>query len=279
MIPLRNFLNTQPSLATEEAAILLLYPLTCALGQLVYLTGPTASYFANKRNIFNILLVKNGWFWTTLASLALLAYKLGLTKSVEVIRDDNGNSEGQYRDVDNNENEENGNDENEGNSDESSVNNAPAGVTVKVEHIGAVRPFLIRYAIATAGFFLFTQWCFGLPLMDKIFVWTGGSCLDTPGHSHVPSSSKCRVAGGNWSGGFDPSGHAFLLTLSSLYLWFELLPLMRQEKRFPLLFKLVLGLLVLWWWMFLMTCVYFHSFAEKLGGMLPAYFVCLLYLR
>ena len=66
-----------------ESLLLAVYPATLVLGSLFSLLDPSAratyynassqahaqppSYFAEKRNIFNVLFVKIGWFWVTLA--------------------------------------------------------------------------------------------------------------------------------------------------------------------------------------------------------------------
>ncbi|RLV91409.1 FIT family protein scs3 [Spathaspora sp. JA1] len=101
-----------------------------------------------------------------------------------------------------------------------------------------IRGLLIRYGLITLWWILFTQWCFGLPIMDRIFVFTGGKCVaeNVPSHhvglflnlgngkseSKLISSYSCkRIKGGSWEGGHDPSGHVFLLIHSSLYLFLE----------------------------------------------------------
>ncbi|KAK9494567.1 inositol phospholipid synthesis and fat-storage-inducing TM-domain-containing protein [Lipomyces doorenjongii] len=137
----------------------------------------------------------------------------------------------------------------------------------------------IRYVFATSWWFLFTQWFFGAPIMDRVFVGTGGVCfVDDP--EAVPgqerqvhdswSSFGCRHVKGEWAGGHDISGHSFLLTHASLFLWFELLPVVME--RGPLLrqinTKIVFVTLALWWWMLLMTGIYFHTFTEKVTGWL-----------
>lgn len=104
---------------------------------------------------------------------------------------------------------------------------------------------LIRWVLATGWWILFTQWCFGVPIMDKVFLWTGGKCgkvaaerigrLDDlvvalfqqwDGHyeSRLVSSATCRRMRGTWEGGHDPLGHVFLLVHSSLYLFHEIKP-------------------------------------------------------
>ncbi|ODV78995.1 SOH1-domain-containing protein [Suhomyces tanzawaensis NRRL Y-17324] len=126
----------------------------------------------------------------------------------------------------------------------------PAGAKREpmVRVIGAAA---VRYALVTLWWVLFTQWCFGLPLMDKIFVWTGGKCevnsvkegfeelFEMASHpfnteavksdlqtftSTVVSSYQCRRLKGSWTGGHDPSGHVFLMIHSSLYMFLEGLP-------------------------------------------------------
>ncbi|GEQ70385.1 hypothetical protein JCM33374_g4062 [Metschnikowia sp. JCM 33374] len=107
----------------------------------------------------------------------------------------------------------------------------------------------LRWLAATAWWVLFTQWCFGLPLMDKVFLWTGGKCASIPSEkvaalrgaasgslsrqfylvgpnyeSTAVSSYLCRRLKGSWEGGHDPSGHVFLLVHASLYLFHETKP-------------------------------------------------------
>lgn len=99
----------------------------------------------------------------------------------------------------------------------------------------------IRYAIVTTWWWLFTQWCFGLPIMDKVFVLTGGQCVVHEPNSRFDSLSQyflideelgrwalsrvtsytCRRLKGSWEGGHDPLGHVFLLVQLSLFLFLE----------------------------------------------------------
>ncbi|KAG7192491.1 uncharacterized protein KQ657_001586 [Scheffersomyces spartinae] len=131
-------------------------------------------------------------------------------------------------------------------------------------------------------------WCFGLPLMDRIFVWTGGRCqfdLETAevlplaikqtietgaSHSLQLSSYHCKRHKGQWVGGHDPSGHVFLLVHSSLFMFFEFIPFRAGVNQISQWF--VMGLIGLWWFMLLMTNVYFHSITEKVVGLLFGYF-------
>ncbi|KAK9467935.1 inositol phospholipid synthesis and fat-storage-inducing TM-domain-containing protein [Lipomyces arxii] len=201
----------------EELIIFILYPVTICLGSLVSLVSQPDNYFSSKRNVFNQVFVKNGWFWTT------IAYMLN-------------------------------------------------GIRLR---ISSPTKMLVRYLIATLWWFVFTQWFFGAPIMDRVFIRTGGMCFaDGPGSVDLVeerpthdtwTSLGCRHMNGAWEGGHDVSGHSFLLTHSSLFLWYEILPVI--VERGPLLrqynSKLVFALLALWWWMLLMTGIYFHTFKEK----------------
>lgn len=159
-----------------------------------------------------------------------------------------------------------------------------------------------RYAVATLWWVLFTQWFFGSPIMDKVFMSTGGVCvvesnpspistaLSGPTVSSIASgaeklarkaldatevlpktSAKCRKLGGSWSGGHDPSGHVFLLVHSSLVLWMEIIPELlvqrRARQKLNWASKVPVGLLTLWAVMLFFTSVYFHSLSEKMSGL------------
>ncbi|CAI5759587.1 unnamed protein product [Candida verbasci] len=166
----------------------------------------------------------------------------------------------------------------------------------RIVFIGAVA----RYIILTIWWIFFTQWCFGLPLMDKIFILTGGKCVieKEPIHSSfiksiedeiwtstTVTSYHCKKLKGNWHGGHDPSGHVFLLIHSSLYLFLETFEnwrdtieiiRIRSFKEFSralweLPQLLIIALISLWWFMLLMTNTYFHSILEKLVGLIFGY--------
>lgn len=90
-----------------------------------------------------------------------------------------------------------------------------------------------RYAVITLVWVLVTQWCFGPPVIDRSFRWTGGQCAlvqaedveDEMGKARqVVTHAACKAIGGQWSGGHDISGHVFLLILGSAMLWAEFLP-------------------------------------------------------
>lgn len=201
----------------EELVLFCLYPVTVFLGQAVSLSNPHPSYFGEKRNIFNVIFVRQGWFWTTIAFIAHATH----------VHKNNNTTNRQ----------------------------------------SLLKQQILRYTLATVWWYAFSQWLFGLPIMDRVFVITGGTCEGVADGTAV-TSAACRSHGGKWVGGHDPSGHSFLLVHSSLFLWFEILPTLRKPaEAVPGAVKGVFALLGLWWWMLLMTSIYFHSFLEKIAGL------------
>jgi hypothetical protein len=109
----------------------------------------------------------------------------------------------------------------------------------------------------------------------------------------------CKAVGGKWKDGHDISGHVFLLVLGSMFLLAEVLNVLLRsahlkEERTILMsdgavksaevetpagaeespeaagqwnlgVKFVLGVVVLSFWMLLMTAAYFHTWFEKVG--------------
>lgn len=224
-----------------------------ALARLMHLTSPTEevyNYYNDKRNVFNQVFVKKGWLWTTVVIVVFYAAVL-------------------------------------------------ARVPNKV---AVVRRAVINYVVVTIWWIFFTQWFGGLPIMDRVFVLTGGGCVVNQPTlpTFVPhgnqfkltsvSSYSCRRLRGSWQDGHDPSGHVFLLTHSSLYLFLETAPFwvswthlasglrqvrhdVRAAVHHPHL--VVMPLVGLWVFMLFMTNVYFHSTAEKFVGLLFGYAVVL----
>lgn len=147
----------------------------------------------------------------------------------------------------------------------------------------AKRQAAVRWSIATLLWMLVTQWAFGAPLTDRTMIWTGGVCElarkgaetdtflgDTTEHIVAMTNKACKEFNGHWKGGHDLSGHVFILTHSSLFIWYEILPILLQESSLlgDNAIKAAFGLLAGWWWMLLMTAAYFHTWKEKLTGLL-----------
>ncbi|ODV86192.1 hypothetical protein CANARDRAFT_197102 [[Candida] arabinofermentans NRRL YB-2248] len=277
-----NILNAKLSkisnklhISNTQFLIALIYPIIIILGQLSYLFSPTETsenYFTSKSNFFNVLFVKVGWFWNTLIYILLILDVQFGKFNTRLARD-----------------------------------------------TSKLTKSLKRFGIVTLLWFFYSQWFFGMPLMDKIFILTGGSCYNIPEtikgirdygkpitntvvgnlySSNDVSSFTCRRLKGKWYGGHDPSGHIYLLSLSSMFLliecfeFYNLNDLIMQlqnfkstilnlynTKKFEYLKQLLLeypliwvGLLIgLWFWMLLMTSIYFHSLIEKLFGLMFGY--------
>ena len=259
-----------PLLPTSlEALLLAVYPSTLILGSLFSLLEPHAraapysalsqshpshlapSYFAQKRNIFNVFFVKIGWFWTTLAFAMFL-----------FLHPSTGPS---------------------------------GGLVLNRRRVQG----LLRWALVTVWWAALTQWFFGPPLIDRGFRYTGGQCellRSEEGRDSMSdkreffTATACKLAGGQWKGGHDISGHVFLLVLGSAFLWMEILPAVvgrearmvkrkegdiitadreaegqkeREDKDARRGLSVPLVVAGLSWWMLLMTAAYFHTWFQK----------------
>lgn len=144
------------SITIAELAIMSLYPIALFLGALVSAVGGAPpSYFSNKRNLINVVIVKRGWLWLTVIT-GYHAYLIYSRKSTR--------------------------------------------------NQIALRNVVIRYTLATVWWIFFSQWFFGLPIMDKIFILTGGSCSDIGIEKNsmtTITSAQCRRIGGTWASGYD----------------------------------------------------------------------------
>lgn len=230
--------------------------LGAAIGKIVDHT-----YFADKRNLLNILFVKNGWLWTTVA-FGYIVYEtfsgqIGLGVSFGT-NTSTGTRTGTTHD---------------GVSETNSDSKSNAALKLLVG-ISAPTPIgqLSRYIIHSLWWLLFTQWFLGIPIMDRFFVATGGKCEyakenASPITGKTISSASCRRSGGSWIGGYDPSGHCFLLVLSTMFLVYETVPHIKR-RPYKLSAKIALGTAALWTWMYFMTSLYFHTFWEKLMGVI-----------
>lgn len=271
----------------SELTYILSFVFNFATGKLLHLFSQKEevyNYYNNKGNIFNQYFVKKGWGWTTAVILFFYIVKVSFTN----IRS--------------------------GKPTDDTLERTHTRRLSTIHLLGAA----FRYFCATLWWVLFTQWCFGLPIMDKVFLLTGGKCtgiseekiashlngklldskvfqkIDQIYESSSVSSMVCRRLRGSWEGGHDPLGHVFLLVHSSLYLFFE----MKQHWSgfgaligdIRLLFQLgnrrlnvwaflkrnpeapLILLMALWWYMLLMTNMYFHLLAEKLVGLAFGYF-------
>ncbi|CAG8688381.1 8084_t:CDS:2, partial [Ambispora leptoticha] len=134
----------------------------------------------------------------------------------------------------------------------------------------------IRWFLATAYWFIMTQWFFGPSTIDRVFLWTGGECIKEGAYMNHTKAYACKTNGGRWIGGHDVSGHCFLLIHASLFLCEEFSIVAYRYHDFQLVMntthkivtRMLQALLIVWWWMLLMTGIYFHNLTEKLTGSL-----------
>jgi len=205
------------------------------------------SYFARKSNVFNQLFVKKAWGWTSLAFFLIY----GTSPS----------------------------------------NKRP------LTRVGT-------WFVTTWLWGAFTMWFFGPPLFDRLLKYSGGECVvavpptlgnDAPHLLNVPLeychtkstvgidthpalfTSMLMPPPETWRGrprlyrGHDVSGHIFLLTLCIFFLADQIA--LSLKPRPAVLSRIhatalnaALALLGVWWWMSLMTAVYFHNPMEKITG-------------
>ncbi|KAI1399569.1 inositol phospholipid synthesis and fat-storage-inducing TM-domain-containing protein [Hypoxylon fuscum] len=223
-----------------------------------HVASEAPSYFARKDNVFNTLFVKRGWGWISVAFAVFLLTHPALQ----------------------------------------------AGSGLRKVRAAT------RWALVTGWWVLITQWCFGPAIIDRGFRFTGGKCEvaqeavfeGTADNSDLFTAAACKASGGRWSGGHDISGHVFLLVLGSFFLMQEVGWVVYRagflggreercivmpdgavkgasveaekntsdEKVLGFGGKFALVVVALCWWMLLMTAIYFHTWFEKLTGLLVA---------
>jgi len=128
--------------------------------------------------------------------------------------------------------------------------------------------------------------------------------LDMGETKQFVTSIACKAVGGTWKGGHDISGHVFMLVLGSMFLFLEVLHVVSRGLRWGeervvvggnggvkpvreravdedkevvdardvwnVWAKITLGVAGLSVWMLLMTAAYFHTWFEKVNGLLVA---------
>ena len=205
------------------------------------------SYFARKSNVFNQLFVKKAWGWTSLAFF--LIYGTSSANKRSLVR-------------------------------------------------------LGTWFATTSLWGLFTLWFFGPSLFERLIKYSGGECviavpptlkseapylLSVPlEYCHTKSivgidthptlfTSMLMPPPETWRGrprlykGHDVSGHIFLLTICIFFLADQIALSLKPRPAFisrihATALNAGLALLGIWWWMSLMTAVYFHTPMEKITG-------------
>ncbi|KAF2428722.1 hypothetical protein EJ08DRAFT_650905 [Tothia fuscella] len=292
---MRHPSETSPFLPTKlETLLLAIYPVTLVLGSLFSLLAystrsatskynpihqsyyPAAgapSYFATKKNIFNVYFVKKGWFWTTLALAAFVVTHPSLGPSLRPTV-----TRRRVQAV------------------------ARWGVATTVWML--VTQWCFGPALVDRNFKLTGGAC---EIMEDPI-----KRAEMGRKQEFFTAQACKASGGLWKGGHDISGHVFLLILGSALLGMEILPAilrargLNEERRVrvgsgkvvktrsivdgtvkdtpvpvvlteteeeytKLGIKVAVGVVGLSWWMLFMTAAFFHTWFEKFTGFLVAF--------
>jgi hypothetical protein len=258
-----------------SAYLLLLYPLILAAGSLFSVLSPIATsplstdirpnYFAGKRNLINLYFVKIGWFWTTLAFTLL---QLTTRPSPHLKQKHYTQSITRYF------------------------------LITTVWYL--TTQWFFGAALIDRSFTLTGGHC-EAPHAPQSPSDLKAAVVDYP---LIGVATACKAAGGGWRGGHDISGHVFMLVLSSAMLVYELYladahaphphvspaaaakvahDLTPEERdavggweseasaRVRVYARWLLwGVVALDGWMIMMTAIWFHTWLEKLSGLLVA---------
>jgi hypothetical protein len=282
--------ESSPFLPTKlETVLLAIYPITLVLGsifsslstnipntysglhQSYYPPSTAPSYFAQKKNIFNVYFVKRGWFWVTVSTFLFIVThpSLGPTLKPTFTR----------RRI------------------QATLRWASATlIWVLVTQWFFGPPLIDRSFRLTGGACEIAADPVKMASMSE--------------KQQFFTASACKMNGGQWKGGHDISGHVFLLILGSALLWMEVLPAVlkaqglneerrvrvgsgkvvktrsivdgtvqtdedkqdkQQEEYTSLGVKVAVGVVALSWWMLLMTAAFFHTWFEKFTGFVVAF--------
>ncbi|MCJ1230454.1 hypothetical protein MMC12_007128 [Toensbergia leucococca] len=268
-----------------EGLLLAIYPGTLLLGSLFSLLEPHArnapysatlqshppelapSYFAQKKNLFNVFFVKVGWFWTTLAFIIFLFLHPNTGPSRTLVLTPRR------------------------------VQGFLRWALVTLWWM-VVTQWFFGPPLIDRGFRLTGGQC------ELIRTEEGRKGMGEA--RELFTGAACKLAGGKWKGGHDISGHVFLLVLGSAFLWMEILPVVMRraglrEERMVMDASGKIGsaeteawsrgeedrggdgrddkggvsapvvVAGMSWWMLLMTAAYFHTWFEKFTGLLVAF--------
>lgn len=248
---------------------------------------PALPYFADKRNVFNQWGVKLGWLWTSLFALAFILVSFFFPPTLASPAAATSAPSSPFV------------------SDPDvphpwTAPLPPASTISLLTRRSILLSHTRRFALSTLYWYLLTQSTFALPLSHApslthhILIATGAFCTG-------PGGQACQGRIGEyWKGGHDVSGHTLLLVHASLLLATLGYPTLRaslvpdRPKNLPHSPSVpqwgrerpergsrvvpsrgmkaaaagVVGLGLVWWWMLLMTSMYFHTPGEKVSGFL-----------
>lgn len=289
---MRHPSEASPFLPTKlESALLLIYPTTLILGSIFSTLAPhvaasgsayssahqsyyppsaAPSYFAQKRNVFNVYFVKRGWGWMTLSFFLFVFTHPSLGPPLRP-----------------------------------AFTRRRVQATLRWVVATAIWTLVTQWCFGPALIdrsFRLTGGACEL-LADK------GTRAQMSKTTEYFTAQACKVNGGRWAGGHDISGHVFLLILGSALLWMEALPTIlksrglgeerrvkvgsgkvvktrsivegtvkedhamskKEEEYTKLGVKVAVGIVALMWWMLLMTAAFFHTWFEKFTGFVVAF--------
>ncbi|KAF4976747.1 hypothetical protein FZEAL_6626 [Fusarium zealandicum] len=217
------------------------------------------SYFARKSNIFNVVFVKRGWAWISVAFAVFLFSHPSTVDTARRLR---------------------------------------AGL--RWAAVTSIWFLMTQWCFGPALIDRGFRWTGGRCELAHREIEMGDSGL-----GEMVTAVACKASGGRWKGGHDISGHVFLLTLGTVFLmqevgWAVLRWSGKQnEERCVVMTdgalksanveaetsvgegseqpalglggKFAVGVMGLSAWMLLMTAIYFHTWFEKLTGLLTAF--------
>ncbi|KAM0754735.1 hypothetical protein T439DRAFT_321771 [Meredithblackwellia eburnea MCA 4105] len=262
--------------------------------------APNLPYFANKLNPFNQYGVKLGWLWTF--SAALLFILASFVFPPTLYSGESSVPESPWVGANNSAFPPRSQDDNQ---DDQTPHpwTTPLPPATTISPMTSRNIFVAQFrrlAIATLYWYLLTQSSIALPLSKGpsishyILLYTGAYCVG-------PGGNVCQGRVGEyWKGGHDVSGHTFILTHATMLLITIVFPtfksmLVVKRPRVPqtphvpqwgqqpittdakgtkivpsapmkVTATICLVLAGVWWWMLLMTSMYFHSPQEKASG-------------
>jgi hypothetical protein len=227
-------------------------------------TLPPANYFASKRNLLNVYFVKIDWFWTTLA-FALLTYTTYAAPKKE-----------------------------------RETSRARRWLQAVLRYAIATATWVVTTQWLFGPPLIDRSFTFTGGRCEALLARVEDS--SRPDFSAIATQIACKAVGGHWKGGHDISGHVFMLVLSSAFLILEVYisdalfpppqvsPMAAaavvhdttdEEKRELGGWELGIEAKIRLWsryfvwtivgldfWMFLMTAIWFHTWSEKLSGLL-----------
>ncbi|KAI5465352.1 inositol phospholipid synthesis and fat-storage-inducing TM-domain-containing protein [Mariannaea sp. PMI_226] len=215
------------------------------------------SYFAQKSNVFNVFFVKRGWAWFS-GAFALFIFTHPST----------------------------------------AVGSRRLRAGLRWAAVTGLWILVTQWCFGPAIIDRSFRWTGGKCELAQREVTMGDTSV-----GEMLTAVACKAAGGKWKGGHDISGHVFLLTLGTTFLmqevgWAVARWSGRAEERcvymedgalksanveaegsaredagrssLDLGTKFAIGIMGLSVWMLLMTAIYFHTWFEKLTGLLAA---------